>query len=590
MQTVFRDVKMTTSQPVEKPTCPDALSHLDRLKRVSEIGAEMTAIRNTRALFEFTVYQVSSRLRYQTVSLGLIREDKLVYVAGAGDYGKYLHVYEEGQEQLCVPVGEYITGWVAAHGRSRLAPDVTEDPLYLEGELLYKSDPIRSELAIPVKRGQNVLGVLNIESTRVNDFKEEDQTALELLSSQFAACMENVALYEREHNRLEELTRMNAKLETEIEERRKAEQAKRETEEITRSITEHSPDYIMMLDLDGRILYLNRTVSDLTLDQVMGKMVYEFVPDSVREDLVDCLKRVRETGRPDKYQTFYEHGSGAVLTFEAVVGPIMEHGRVAAYTVISRDVTERDRMRQKIEDLNTRLEERVEERTRELEGANRDLEAFVYSVSHDLRAPLRSVTGFSQALLEDYEGHLDETGQDLVKRVHEGATRMKKMIEALLNFARVSRRDLHIEPLNISRLARDIVADISQRDPERDVEFIITPRLRVYGDPQLIRIVLENLLDNAWKFTRRTPKARIEFGSLKSIGYPVYFVRDNGVGFDQKYKERLFKPFQRLHNRQDFEGDGIGLATAARIIHRHSGRVWVESDGENEGATFYFQL
>jgi signal transduction histidine kinase len=232
----------------------------------------------------------------------------------------------------------------------------------------------------------------------------------------------------------------------------------------------------------------------------------------------------------------------------------------------------------------------AERASRDLEEANRELEAFSYSVSHDLRAPLRSIEGFSQILLEDYADKLDEEGEDYLGRVRAASRRMALLIDDLLDLSRVSRRPLRCELVDLSAQTREIAAELGKSQPEREAEFVIADGLTANGDPRLLRLVLENLLGNAWKFTSREEKVRIEFGSATLEGRErVYFVCDNGVGFDETYAGKLFGAFQRLHGPDEFEGTGIGLATVQRIVRRHGGRVWAEGE-VGDGATFFFTL
>jgi signal transduction histidine kinase len=243
--------------------------------------------------------------------------------------------------------------------------------------------------------------------------------------------------------------------------------------------------------------------------------------------------------------------------------------------------------------LAERASKDLEDANRELEGTNRELEAFSYSVSHDLRAPLRSIDGFSQILQEDYEGVLDEEGLDYLGRVRAASGHMATLIDDLLDLSRVGRRPLRREPFDLTRLVQEIAEELRASEPERNVEFVVGKGIRAWGDVSLLKVALENLLGNAWKFTAREEEARIEFGADKNPGpgflAPVYYVRDNGAGFDQTYADKLFGAFQRLHGQDEFEGTGIGLATVARIVHRHGGRVWAEGE-VGEGATFYFTL
>ncbi len=242
-----------------------------------------------------------------------------------------------------------------------------------------------------------------------------------------------------------------------------------------------------------------------------------------------------------------------------------------------------------IRQLNLDLERKVQERTRQLEEVNRELEAFSYSVSHDLRAPLRSIDGFSQILARQLHDQLDETGRDYIDRVRRASQRMGHLIDDLLTLARVTRSQIRREQTDLSAIAQQVMDEIRNADPSRQVNFILQPDLSCYADPGLMRVVLENLLGNAYKFTGRKPQATIEFGSSEREGEQVFFVRDNGAGFNMDYAQKLFGAFQRLHGADEFSGTGIGLATVQRIIHRHQGRVWAEAK-EGMGATFYFTI
>lgn len=235
--------------------------------------------------------------------------------------------------------------------------------------------------------------------------------------------------------------------------------------------------------------------------------------------------------------------------------------------------------------LNLNLEKRV----RELSAANKELDAFSYTVSHDLRAPLIRMDGFTRALLEQYGGKLDAQGQVYLDRVRSASQRMCQLVDDLLDFSRASRAELRVDRVDLSDLVRGIVADLRSRVPERTVECVIEDGVTTLGDPGLLRVALVNLLENAWKFTRKQPHAKIEFGRTLHNGTTAFFVRDNGAGFDPAYAHKLFTPFDRLHSAADFEGTGIGLATVERIIRRHGGRIWGEGELQH-GAVFYFTL
>lgn len=233
--------------------------------------------------------------------------------------------------------------------------------------------------------------------------------------------------------------------------------------------------------------------------------------------------------------------------------------------------------------------ERLAERSAQLEAANKELEAFAYSVSHDLRAPLRAIDGFSQVLLEDCGERLDGTGRDALGRVRVATARMAQLIDDLLRLSRVSRAELRQEDIDLSEMARGVVSELSLSELGRHVEVHVAEGVTAEGDPELVRLVLENLLGNAFKFTSKRAGARVDFGVERLDGVPVYFVRDNGVGFDMAYVDKLFGAFQRLHAGAEFPGTGIGLATVQRVVHRHGGRIWAQA-AQGEGATFRFTL
>jgi light-regulated signal transduction histidine kinase (bacteriophytochrome) len=272
--------------------------------------------------------------------------------------------------------------------------------------------------------------------------------------------------------------------------------------------------------------------------------------------------------------------------FSCILAPVLEEGYVNLY---GRDITERKRAEEEVQKLNTELEQRVVQRTTQLESANKELEAFSYSVSHDLRSPLRGIDGWSQALLEDYGSLFDEQGKTYINRVRSETQRMGNLIDDLLKLSRLTRAEMHIEEVNLSAIAQSIAAQLQQTAPERQVDFVIQPGLNANGDGRLLEIALTNLLGNAFKFTGHTPQARIEFEQTEIDGQHIFFVRDNGAGFDMAFAKNLFGAFQRMHRASEFPGTGIGLTIVQRIISRHGGRIWAEA-AINQGAAFYFTL
>jgi light-regulated signal transduction histidine kinase (bacteriophytochrome) len=270
--------------------------------------------------------------------------------------------------------------------------------------------------------------------------------------------------------------------------------------------------------------------------------------------------------------------------------PVLDiDGDVREWVGTVTDIDDRRRAEDEIHRLNTELESRVNERTAQLQEANRELEAFSFSVSHDLRSPLRAIDGFSEALLEDFGDKVDEDMRSFILRIRTATLRMGQLIEDLLNLARISRVDMQRQNVDMSAMARQIINDLQQQDPERSVQVSVWDGVAVKGDSRLLRVVLENLLGNAWKFTSRTEGGLIEFGMVREAQRTVLFVRDNGAGFDMAHADKLFGAFQRLHGFAEFPGTGIGLATVQRVIQRHKGRIWCHAE-VGRGAVFYFTL
>jgi signal transduction histidine kinase len=346
-------------------------------------------------------------------------------------------------------------------------------------------------------------------------------------------------------------------------------------------VVENIRDAFISLDHDLRITYVNARMADFwkrSRVELIGtpiSTITETLGDAgtyAQRNFVSALT----TDRATTFETPYND-----RWYEFRLHPFSE-----GLAVYVRDVTRRKMEERRIIELNAELEIRVAERTRELELANAELESFSYSVSHDLRAPLRAIDGFSQALVEDYGDKLDATAANYLERVRKAAQRMADLIDALLQLARVARTTIRMADVDLSSLASSIVAELREREPDRDVEVTVAPGMHARGEASLLRAVLENLIGNAWKFTRGRAGARIEIGVCAT---GEFFVRDNGAGFDMSYRNKLFGAFQRLHAVEEFEGTGIGLATVARIIHRHGGEIRAEG-AVGEGAVFSFTL
>jgi PAS domain S-box-containing protein len=444
-------------------------------------------------------------------------------------------------------IGVGIPGWVVQTGQPVLLDDVRGDERYHGCD----ADTL-SELCVPLRVGERIIGAINLESRRMATFSEEDLRLLSILAGHLATVIENARLFEEtEHLKV-----------------------------FNESIVQGMTEALCIEDADGMITFVNPA-----MEQLLGYAANELVGQHwqtilVPEEVERAMEKTsqRPAGVSERYETRLQTKDSHEVPVLVSARPLFEEEKFTGVLTAFIDITERKR-----------AEEALRERTVQLQATNKELEAFTYSVSHDLRAPLRSIDGFSLALLEDYADKLDEDGQDYLRRVRAASQRMAELIEDLLQLSRLTRREMRRETVDLSALAQESAAELQMSQPERQVEFVIEEGVVTDGDAGLLRVVLENLLGNAWKYTSKHPSARIEFGVTQQDGEVAYFVCDDGAGFDTAYADRLFGAFQRLHSTTEFEGTGIGLATVQRIIHRHGGRVWAEGAVE-QGATFYFTL
>ena len=352
---------------------------------------------------------------------------------------------------------------------------------------------------------------------------------------------------------------------------------KRAVEEIINlsKFPSENPSPVIRVRDDGMALYANDAAKNIM--EVWGICVGEVVP----KDWFDWLYSEFESNKPVVKERLI---AGSSYSFE--ISPLPELGYVNLY---GRNITEQRRVEDELKVYRDHLEELVRDRTYSLELANKELESFSYSVSHDLRSPLRAIDGFSKILLEDCRNKLDDAGVEHIYRIRKATQRMGRLINDLLGLSRITRKSISVEPIQFSEMVSDIASELLGNDNKRNVVFKIDPEMHLCADPGLMRVVMENLIGNAWKFTSKNETAVIEIGTENLDGEDVFFVRDDGAGFDMKYADKLFGVFQRLHTKKEFEGVGVGLATVERVISRHGGRVWA-SGVVGKGATFYFLL
>ena len=385
-----------------------------------------------------------------------------------------------------------------------------------------------------------------------------------------------------------------------ITQRKSTEDELRASEVRFRNIFEKSPIGIELYDAEGSLLEVNSACMEIfgVVDASELRQFNLFADPNLSEENKQALRRGQITRyeSPFDFEIVKQYGlyrttKAGTIWLDVLITPLANAPgqSESGYMVQVQDMTQRKLAEGQIQLLNATLDQRVRERTSELEASNRELEAFAYSIAHDLRTPLRSVTSFSDLVLEETDGLLDEQARADLLRVRDGGLRMAQMIDDLLRLSRVTRTELEPREVNLTGMVSELFAIQTSEDLHRNVEILVEPGLSARADPGLIRIALENLLQNALKFTSRHPSATIKFGASENPNGKTFFVRDDGAGFDPAYASKLFKPFQRLHTHGDYEGHGIGLAISYRIIQRHGGKMWAEGAVEG-GATFYFTL
>lgn len=428
------------------------------------------------------------------------------------------------------------------------------------------ANSVRTFAALPISAAGQLVGVIAVSQRGTQrEWAESELSALKTAATVIGAALE----------------------------RNRTRRAVRKRDEMLRLIVDNAPLMVAYFDIQRRCRFANRRYADFfgfpdlgiigkSLEEVIGAEAYRIAQDYWNRAFA---------GEPVVFERAHAGRDGKVQHLEVRAVPHRaESGEISGCYAILADITERKLGEEALRQAHDQLEEKVRERTRELAALNRELEAYSYSVSHDLRGPLRAIDGFTHLLAEQLADRLDEETENYFARIRAAVQRMFWLIEDLLELGRASRKEINATEVDLSLCAREIMGDLEAEDGSRQVEWVIEEGIRAVGDRQLLRLLLQNLLENAWKYTRNRKTARIEFRTgVDADGRRTFRVSDNGAGFDMAHADKLFQPFQRLHSSRDFEGTGIGLATVARIVQRHGGEIHAEGR-PNQGATFRFTL
>ncbi len=541
------------------------------LRAISECDQIIVHATNEERLFNDICHTMCTAAGYRLVWVGVVEEDEnktVLPVAWFGDedYVKNINVTWSADN----PRGQGPSGLAARTGKTHFFQDFATATAAAPWREAALALGYRSSIALPLfDRTGAVFAVFTLYSAEPDYFKAAEIRLLEELAGDISFAI----------NAMQEKT-----------ERQKAEDLLRETTNYLNNLFDYANAPIIVWDLQFHITRFNHAFERLTglkSAEALGKPLDILFPEESKAKSIDYIKQTTAGERWEVVEIDIQSKNGETHTvlWNSATLYDADGKNMIATIAQGQDITERKKTEEEVKKLN----EELKRRAAELEASNKELEAFSYSVSHDLRAPLRSITGFSTILLEDYREKLDDEGKLYLKKIEDSGELMGQLIDDLLKLSRVTRSDIYYEKVNLTDIAQNVFDEQVRTEPKRKVKFNLAPDIIGYGDRNLLRLVLENLLGNAWKYSSKTAEPRIEMGSIMQDGNQVYFIHDNGVGFDMTYAHKLFQPFQRLHKATEFAGTGIGLATVQRIIRRHGGKIWAEAK-VGEGATFYFTL
>lgn len=559
----------------ERKRAEEEIRKLNRVyTMLSDINQAIVRIREPQELFETACRIAVEKGNFPLGWIGLMDDatQRIRPIASAGKSDGYLekiNISLKGEPLSYCPID-----CALREGRCAICNTIPNDPHVAECQEIASQLGFRSSASLPLIVSDKIMGTFNLYAGETDFFDEEELKLLDELAMDISFAME---FAEKEA------------------ERKQAEEAVHESEAHLRLLIEGVTDYaIYLLDTGGHVVNWNAGAERLKgyrADEIIGQHFSSvFTPEDRRKNKPQHLLTTAETMGRVEDEGWRVRKDGSRFWANAVINALRkEDGSLYGFAKITRDLTERKKAEDHISKLNTELEQRVVERTAQLEAANKELEAFSYSVSHDLRAPLRAIDGFSRVVLEDYIDKLDDEGKRYLNIIGSNTKKMGQLIDDLLVFSRLGRQELRASGIDMGKLAKAVSEELKLAAPERKLEFTINTLIPAQGDQAMIRQVFFNLLSNAVKFTRPKERAVIEVDGRSEGNENVYTVKDNGVGFDMQYVNKLFGVFQRLHSSEEFEGTGVGLAIVQRIIHRHGGRVWAGGK-VGEGATFYFSL